>query len=328
MRSRRRSRAACVTPGATSSPTSRTWRVAGARGRGPSGGSRGSYATKPGPGEAIRSAIRCVMAVVPCPAGRGAGGAARADRSPAPVTSTRLIPIWRCPTTEHQPATSRPTTPTSSRAESPGAMRPVSAPSSRTRSWTSSVSLLVSSITRRSPAGTSTTTGGSACRAPRPPPRSCARSARGRPTPARRGTRRGRPRSIPAPASAASDHDRERHRGLSPQSRQVGARQGRGLAAPAAHGARGAQREDEQRQERRQRDEGDGRGQDAYGGRHREHADEQGSVGRDDAGQPGPVKRPRSPHAPGPGRRPARPGPGRTSPRAGPGHRSRPRGTA
>ena len=52
--------------------------------------------------------------------GRAVGAAAR-DRA-------KVMPICRWPTTEHQPSRSRPTTPASSTADSPGAMRPVSAP--------------------------------------------------------------------------------------------------------------------------------------------------------------------------------------------------------
>ena len=56
----------------------------------------------------------------------GAGGAGDLDAS--------TMPIWRWPTTEHQPSRSRPTTPASRVADPPGAIRPVSSPVSSTRS--------------------------------------------------------------------------------------------------------------------------------------------------------------------------------------------------
>ena len=74
------------------------------------------------------------------------------------TTTSKTIPICRCPAIEHHPARSRPTTPTSTRVVASGASRPEPAPESRTRSW-ALVSVLVTTSTSSSPALTWTEDG-------------------------------------------------------------------------------------------------------------------------------------------------------------------------
>ncbi len=170
----------CLTPGATSRTTSRTCSVtrcvlgsfAGGRPLG-GAGAVASIASKPAGGGAIRSRSAAALgasaskspewpiawwppaadspaAVPPAAPVPGASAAGAAPR--ALICST--IPIWRWPTTVHQPSMSLPTTPTSRVADSPGDNLGVLCPVASARSWTSELSVLVSSITSRSPAGT------------------------------------------------------------------------------------------------------------------------------------------------------------------------------
>src|SRR5665648_1061517 len=72
-----------------------------------------------------------------------------------PTATTRsVMPIWRCPGKEHHPSRSESTTPTSTLASDPGAIKAVSAPFAKTRScrWSP---LLTTVMRRSSPAGTS-----------------------------------------------------------------------------------------------------------------------------------------------------------------------------
>ena len=109
----------CRTPGATSSSTSSIVSVTAWVRASPIGGRAAGAAVKPAPGAPDRSSGASSPDAVAAP-GAVARPLAVVVAGPPLTTTSRTMPIWRCPTMRHQPWVLAPTTPTSRVADAAG----------------------------------------------------------------------------------------------------------------------------------------------------------------------------------------------------------------